>query len=122
MCALDFFDFLIREDENYNKLIINNENLNSIFNNNLSHLIKLLTDKISLIYGTKEFIDQMDEDQIIEIDDVVNISVRKSSALLLENLAWNMPEFVFNNSNHVIEQGINSSNPIEKYYNYHNLT
>lgn len=114
MCACDFFYYLIIKDDNYNKLIISNESVYNIYNKHLSKLINLLLNKISLRYGTKDLINEMDQEQIIDIDDVVNTSVRKSSALLLQFLAATWPEYVFNNSQQIMEQGLNSSNHIEK--------
>ncbi len=114
LCSLDFFDFLLRGDDNYNKIILTYSHVYDIFTNNLPRFIKSLAEKTSLIHGTREFINMMDEDQIVEIDDVVNTSVRQSAAILLEVLACHFPEAVFENSKHQISNGLYTSDPIEK--------
>ena len=114
ICSLDFFDFLLLENDNYEKLIIGYAHVYEIFINNLPRLINSLVDKISLIHAKREYTNTMDEDLIVEFDDVVNTSVRQSAAILLEVLAYYFPESVFENSKHSISKGLNSSDPIEK--------
>ena len=114
LCACQFFHFIIIENEYFQKFATSNEDDN--FKMQIVRLIIIFTQKISLRYGTKEIFDEMDEENLINIDDLVNTSVRHSSALILQYLAWISPESFFNTTKEAFEQGLNSSDIFEKYF------
>jgi hypothetical protein len=112
MSSAAFFSYLINTFSDH--VILSNDSLLAIFTNHLPTIIQLCIEKLSIFFNSKNFSDKINEEQLIEFDDKVNVSLRIYSIQILQLLAEKFPEITFINCQQSLEEGLNSDDSTQK--------